>query len=131
MTKEEYKKNLIRYFNSLRDNRKSVMIFCDDIICSECMFSELCHDFERPGMQPHQMFKASFEVIELLEKWAKEHPAITNKEKIEELFGVKIDPKHGCPPGVGRCGDSDCEECRKWWSDKYEEPKVDRKNTEE
>jgi hypothetical protein len=122
MTKEEYKKNLIRYFNSLRDNRKSVMIFCDDIICSECMFRELCRDFDKPGMQPHQMFKSSFEVIELLEKWAKEHPPITNKDKIEQVFGVEIDPKHGCPPGVGRCEGSNCDECRKWWGEEYKGP---------
>ena len=131
MTKEECKRNLIRYFNSLREenHRKSVMIFCDDIICSECMFRELCRDFDKPGMQPHHMFKNSFEVIELLERWAKEHPPITNKDKMEQVFGVKIKPEF-CPPGEGRCAKS-CDECRKWWSDEYEEPKADRKNTEE
>lgn len=122
MTKEECKKNLIRYFNSLREKnrRKSAMMFCDDIVCAECMFRELCRDFDRPGMQPHQMFKASFEVIELIEKWTKEHPAITNKEKIEELFGVKIDPELECKPGG--CTGTSCEECRKWWSEEYKGP---------
>ena len=127
MTKEECKKNLIRYFNSLREKnrRKSAMMFCDDIICSECMFRELCRDFGKPGMQPHYMFKISFEVVELLEKWAKEHPQITNKDKIEQVFGVKVNPKHGCPPVVGRCDDLDCNECKEWWNEEYKAPNVE------
>lgn len=119
MTKEEYKKNLIRYFDSVRggeeDPKHMGEANCGGISCGYCIFEQLCTNMYTP--------EGALHYVELLEKWAKEHPAITNKEKIEELFGVKIDPKHGCPPVVGRCGDSDCEECRKWWNEEYQTPK--------
>ena len=70
-----------------------------------------------------------FGIMEEFEKWAKEHPAITNKEKFEQIFGIKVTPADCPPASTGRCDRfiscdafGDCDECRKWWGEEYKEP---------
>ena len=65
MTKEEYKKEIVRMFNSLRDDRLK-----EDDDCSGVQCCEQCALY---GIDCGNSTKA-FEMIEAVEKWAKEHP---------------------------------------------------------
>lgn len=116
MTKEEFNKQIKRYFDSINPERGEVTdcTSCDGVMCSDCMFNHGCNN----GFEPYDIF----EIMEEFEKWVKEHPPTTNKEKMEEVFGVKIGPKCLCPPCAGRCV-LNCEECRKWWNEEYQTPK--------
>ncbi len=113
MTKEEFNKQIKRYFDSISPERGEVTygVVCRGSMCKDCMFNKdlRCEldDF--------------FEIMEEFEKWVKEHPPITNKEKMEEVFGAKVDTKCECPPGIEMCGSPTCKECRKWWNKEYKE----------
>ena len=116
MTKEEFNKQTKRYFDSINPERGEVTddASCSGVGCSVCVFNHGYGGCCGPS--------SIFEVMEKFEKWVKEHPQITNKDKMEQVFGIKIDPKHVCPPGKEMCGSSTCEECRKWWNKEYKEP---------
>ncbi len=118
MTKEEYKKNLTRYFDSVRrgEEAKNYMgtALCCGVACTTCMFAYLCEHIHLP--------EKALDCVELLEKWVKEHPVITNKDKFKEVFGVEPDDD-SCPPVSNICGVakylSDCNACRRWWDEEY------------
>ena len=114
MTKEEFKKQIKRYFDSINHKRGETTngALCRGVVCDDCMFNK---DL---GCELHDFF----EIMEEFEKWSKAHQPITNKDKMEQVFGVKIDQKQICPPGVGRCIVLTCEECREWWNEEYKEP---------
>lgn len=116
MTKEEFKKQVKRYFDSINPERikSNGGLTCHGVECDDCMFDSICNC----GRCPDDLF----EIMEEFEKWAKAHQPITNKDKMEQVFGIKIDPKHACTPGVENCVGLNCEECRKWWSEEYKEP---------
>ena len=117
MTKEEFKKQAKRYFDSINPERGEATDDnpCRGVMCSDCMFN---HGYDE-CCEPYDFF----EIMEEFEKWVKAHPAITNKEKFEQIFGIKV-TLADCPPAsAGRhdrfidCeGFSNCDECRKWWS---------------
>lgn len=87
MTKEEYKKNLIRMFDSLRTKNKGEEN-CDGISCSNCPFNrKVCNT----GKLIFYSFKAIEKAIEIVENWAKEHPIVTNADKFREVFGFEYD----------------------------------------
>lgn len=65
MNKEEYKKEIVRMFNSLRDDRLK-----EDDDCSGVQCCEQCALY---GINCGNSTKA-FEMIEAIEKWSKEHP---------------------------------------------------------
>lgn len=67
MTKEEYKENLIRMWDSVRKGSKGKET-CSGVSCLNCPFNgELCN----AGKQH------PYEIIEVVENWAKEHPIAT------------------------------------------------------
>ena len=123
MTREEYKKNLIRMFDSIRDEFKGEEN-CAGVGCgNNCPFyGKVCGS----GKIKFHVYEA----IEVVEKWAKEHPIVTNAEKFKEVFGREPDTQACVTPPI-RC--EDCEyyipddtECRvqaKFWYAEYKEPK--------
>ncbi len=75
ITKEEYKRELIRMWDSVRgDNLKKGEKDCNGIKCEDCQFDSipLCNK----GI-------SAFEMIEAVEKWSKEHPE--PKYKVTQL----------------------------------------------
>lgn len=65
MTKEEYKREVVRMFNSLRDDRLKEDDDCSGVQC--------CEECALYGIDCGNSTKA-FEMIEAVEKWAKENP---------------------------------------------------------
>jgi len=61
----------------------------------------------------------------IVEQWSKEHPIQTNRQKVEEMFGRRVNIK-ACPPFAPEewCR-GECIECEKWWDAPYEAPKED------
>lgn len=65
------------------------------------------------------------EAEEIVSKWAAEHPSITNRQKLKEMFGVDIDDiPSGCS-GI-KCPekfDVNCKVCpyRNFWDQEYKE----------
>lgn len=118
MTKEEYKKNLVRMFDSLRTQYYEGAENCVGITCDNCPFGEkVCNK--------GKVIFYSFEAIEIVENWAKEHPVKTNSEKFKEVFGFDMticwddNPScDGCPfyDGIGRCYSKE-----KFWDAEYNE----------
>ena len=68
MTKEEYQKTLIRMWDSIRAGFSKGKPNCNSIRCSDCPMSKACTDGPL----------GVYDVIEFVEKWAKEHPIETN-----------------------------------------------------
>lgn len=66
MTEEEYKKELIRMFDSLRKDHKGVEE-CDGVLCSDCPFGSMKED---RCAYPFYVVEA----YNIVEKWSKEHP---------------------------------------------------------
>lgn len=82
MTKEEYQKELVRMFDSLRDDKFKGETHCKGIKCIYCpLYHKACQvvDGEVYGF---------FNALEIIEKWSREHP-ITNAEKFKEVFGFE------------------------------------------
>lgn len=126
MTNEEYRKELTRYWDSIRDKGGSMMgeCICDGIKCDDCILCKLC------TASISFAFSNAFEAIELVEQWSKEHPIKTNgqvaKELLEEKFGIKfIDfcscKMIDCDQGNGEY--ENCDDCiyRHFWEQEYKE----------
>lgn len=105
MTKEEYQRNLIRMFDSVRSNHKGEET-CEGVSCSSCPFyEEVCSTKGIKGTLFH-----SYEAIDLVENWAKEHPIKTNADKFQEVFGTK--------PSLYMCvNDLNCGDCKYYYGD--------------
>lgn len=67
MTKEEYKKELVRMWDSVRDDKSKGRNNCEGVICSECQF---CDINDNDCYEPIN----AVEMVEAVEKWSKEHP---------------------------------------------------------
>lgn len=98
MTKEEYKRNLVRMFDSLRTECKGEEI-CAGISCSDCPFN-------RKVCNAGKLLFYSFEAIEIVEQWAEQHPIVTNAEKFREVFGIEKLPFYSCI-----YTNADCRDC--------------------
>ena len=70
MTKEEYKKTLIRMWDSVREGYTKGKYNCDSVKCEKCPIESMCGS----GVNMRNVY----EIIEFVEKWAKEHPIETN-----------------------------------------------------
>ena len=93
------------------------------ILCKDCLLdmknnrsSFNCITFQ--GEYPE-------EAIKIVQKWSDEHPVITRLEKyeqvIKDVFGEELDIEYDdCPP-VPCDGNKNCEQCKKWWNEPYEE----------
>lgn len=96
MTKEEYQRDLIRMFDSIRSDFKGEN-GCSGVDCNDCpMHKIVCG---RGQIRP-------FEAIEIVENWAKQHPIKTNADKFKEVFGFEPTPIY-CVNNNMKC--SDCE----------------------
>lgn len=70
MTKEEYKRELIRMWDMQRGYDYKGKDICDGVFCEDCPLSEINND-ERDGcMEPMKVF----EIIKIVERWSKENP---------------------------------------------------------
>lgn len=101
LSKEEYQKNLIRMFDSLRTEHKGEKN-CDGVKCSNCYFgAKICTTATREDA----LFNIH-EAIEVIERWCKEHPVMTNAMKFKEIFGIQ-------PSEISSCND--------FWNEEYNE----------
>lgn len=87
MTKEEYKRNLIRMWDSLRIIHKGEKT-CRGVGCVNCPLGKVCNTGEK-------IFRA-YDAIEIVESWAKENPIVTNADKFKEVFGFEPLPIQSC-----------------------------------
>ena len=68
MNKDEYEKELVRMWDSLRKDHKGEQS-CEGVKCRECLF-------RKNG----ECISDSFEVVETVEKWSKEHKEEKKKD---------------------------------------------------
>ena len=120
MTKEEYKKNIIRIFDSLRTGHKGDE-GCAGIICEKCPFNKkVCN-------LGNVLFN-SFEAIEFVENWVKEHQIVTNSDKFKEVFGTEV-LKDACVNGNKQCKECEyfngysCDVRKRFWYAEYKPTK--------
>lgn len=73
ISKEEYKKTLIRMWDSVREMDKGTDS-CYCVECRDCPIDSVCGNYTENLINAHDL-------IELVEKWAKEHPIETNGSK--------------------------------------------------
>lgn len=81
--KEKFKKEYIRMMDSLRENHKGEPS-CNGAACSKCPLNNIACG---GGIDLRYYV---FEAIEVVEKWSKEHPIVTYKDKFIEVFGVDV-----------------------------------------
>lgn len=74
---EKYQKELIRMWDSVRDDKSKGRNNCEGVICSECQFCDI-NDNDNDCYEPIN----AVEMINIVEKWSKEHP---QKHKISQL----------------------------------------------
>lgn len=133
LTREELKRTTTRIFDKLRgyDKENEGRCGCEGVkSCSMCPFD---------GKDTFCLSEHSIDIIlnafECVEKWAKEHPIVTMRDKYKEVFGVE--PVHTqseikcllCPKLAGfgidiNCNAQSCEKCKEeFWQSEYKEPK--------
>lgn len=122
MTKEEYQRDLIRMFDSLRNECKGKKN-CGGINCRDCPFDRKVCNADIETFHAH-------EAIEIVENWAKEHPVKTNADKFIEVFGVEHDPINACIKHNVKCGncpyynyDGTCDVTNRFWNAEYKPTK--------
>ena len=121
MTIEEFEKNKIRYFDSIRIQDPlpiSLGRSLCNIGCKDCMFwnDRFC------------LIKGNLPLAEQkLQAWVEKHPLITNRDKAKEVFGIEINDasrRHDCA-GI-TCPNTvhNCTECKylNFWNEEYHEP---------
>lgn len=115
MTREEFQRDLIRMFDSIRSDCKGES-GCSGVDCNDCpMHKIVCG---RGQIRP-------FETIEIVENWVKEHHIVTNAEKFKEVFGTEP-PINACVNNIDceNCeyyGDVDCNVRDLFWDAEYKE----------
>lgn len=118
MTREEYKRNLIRMFDSIRNEYKG------DENCAGVDCGDNCPFYMKVCCIGQVKFHA-YEAIEIVEQWAKEHPIVTNAEKFKEVFGIgDIEGMCVCRDRCEYCkyyipDDKDCGVQAKFWNAEY------------
>ena len=128
LSKEEFQKELVRMWDSVRTESKG-KLSCDKVQCVDCPMqyinNQLCKGYIEIG-RTYVPVECAIDIMEIVEKWSKEHPIITNRDKFREIFGFEMPTaSHDCIsckcPGVP----FDCKECpyNGFWSREYKEPK--------
>ena len=115
LSKEEYRKNLIRTFDSVRVNNKGEEN-CAGVTCYDCPFFEkICNMGGIIRRLPPECVENigrfvihPYETIKIVENWVKEHSVMTNTMKFEEIFGIQ-------PSEISSCDD--------FWNKEYAEKK--------
>lgn len=106
---------------------------CKGVHCIDCpIFQETNTTSDKCMINNLSIFDA-FDIIEVVENWAKEHPFVTYEQKYEETFGVKPKNPFGdtlCPHFAGfvdvKCekNTTGCKKCKEeFWGSEYVEPK--------
>lgn len=75
--KETYEKELVRMWDSLRDDDYKGETDCFRVKCKECPLYSFCN-----GIAGEDIY-STFDIIETVEKWSKEH--LQKKYKISQL----------------------------------------------
>lgn len=89
MTTEEYRENLIRMWDSVRNESKGEET-CRDVNCRDCHFDEICN-----AVYGGAIINAC-KTIEIVEQWAEQHTIVTNADKFKEVFGFEPLPIQSC-----------------------------------
>lgn len=115
MTKEEFQRDLIRMWDSVRTDNKGAEN-CGGVRCLDCPLhmKAQCGPFN------------SFEYVVLVENWAKEHPIVTNADKFREVFGFDMTICWNNEFPCNECQFCDengtCNSKEKFWNAEYKEP---------
>lgn len=117
MTKEEYEKNVIRMFDSIRTEHKGES-GCSGVNCDDCpMYKVACNTT--------QIRLLEAEAIETVENWAKQHPIVTNADKFREVFGFDMticwDNEFPCNECQFCDRNGTCNSKEKFWNAEYKE----------
>ena len=124
MTKEEYQKELVRMFDSLRDDKFKGETHCRGIECIYCpLYHKACNAVDG-GVY------GLFNALEIIEKWSREHQIVTNSDKFKEVFGFKPYTKN-CINGEEKVSCANCQcfydgECavqNRFWENEYKPTK--------
>lgn len=84
--KDTYKRELVRMWDSLRDDKNKGYNDCNGVKCEECPLDEL------KGCK--NLLINYFELNEIVEKWSESHPnikTVTNRDKLKEVFNIILD----------------------------------------
>lgn len=116
LSKEEYKREYIRMMDSVRDKDSMYknQACCDGVDCKKCPLMESVCGTDTTTSS------LVFEIIDIVEKWSKEHPIQTNLDKFKEVFGIRanIDATDlPCQADMDFVGDEFCHSRKK--SDEY------------
>ena len=120
ISKEEYKKTLIRMWDTIRDDSFKGADTCHGVNCTECPMKFICST----------RVENVYELIEFVEKWAKEHPIVTNGSRFlknypeadiygcdDEFIYIKFPFSHGV---------EDCAKIPKtWWESEVDDANCD------
>lgn len=113
LSKEEYKRQLVRMWDSLRESRYKGDEGCIGVYCSKCPLKPYCGGSNNAYYTRHVLKLTDFvKIAEIVENWAKNHPVVTNADKFEETFGFQAP--------MNRCVQSNvfCAECE-YYDDEY------------
>lgn len=121
MTKEEYQKNLIRMWDSMRKNEYEGIKACSGVRCEDCPLCGVCQ-----ACSCSVDICNAYKAIEVVENWAEQHPIVTNAEKFREVFGFKPYTKN-CINGDEKVSCTNCQcfydgECaahNRFWNAEY------------
>lgn len=97
-----------------------------------CDSNKYCSSCEAIGVCQHDCEKAE-QMVEIVEEWAKEHPAKTRQSELLKLipnakmmdgainvYPCLIDPLYD-ERHMGECGGRDCDQCRReYWTEEIE-----------
>lgn len=105
--------------------------------CNDCILNKL----EDGCIDTLETVEKLDEYEKVLEKWAKEHPVMTNLSKfievIKNVFGGDVDKtktRSVCIKyilGIECNDECTCKECLRWWDEEYNEPKKEGKANEQ
>ena len=119
LDKETFKKEYIRMMDSIRTTDLGSFDCKGVYNCNDCPLNSIDCDYARNA----------FDIIEIVEKWSKEHPIVTNADKFKEVFGIDPRTPEGtyiCPAftvTLDECARRECDNCRKkYWESEYKEP---------
>ena len=82
MTKEEYNRETVRMWDSVRTNSKGEHT-CSGVQCEDCplYYVSLCHSYG--SINAYDVYEKAIKCIDYVERWSKEHPP--KKHKISKL----------------------------------------------
>lgn len=127
LNKEEFKKELIRVWDSVRSSESKGCTHCFDVDCNICPIKESCRN-------DYNVIWNAYSIVEAVEKWSEEHPIKTNREVMKELlektFGNIFfdDYLDGCKLiDCHKFSGEFCDKCeyKGFWDKEYKERKYD------